>query len=346
MNKMFTGSILYLFLAASLVFVSCSRILKKEEKVKSFELPHNSASLLLMQKDSFFLRNAEYGTKNNLDLAKGYGNLKLSLDIDSLYLEDWKLEKYSNDIKGFVKEIRDNNLLHQSTVFTLYFYRNKLISINFHFIDTFEMNQQAIHFQEDSFTYKLYVLYGDYDDSKLLKSYEEKFVWNMEELLEDDPLKKKDIIESLLETFKVFSRKGSIQEDNEEIDLVELIKLNNKKSSKTTKTQLKKARSVRNIPSYTFEKYNYSNLIFKWESDEIGFIVRGRNQYNIRTDEFDPYYKYEKTIINGMIYEEKNFNTFLSELGEILNSENIKLQKIIDSVKRKRNQEKLDEILK
>ncbi|MFD2528903.1 hypothetical protein [Polaribacter marinaquae] len=100
----------------------------KSESFKN-ELPQNSATLLL--KKRVFELNLSESSAKNIDVVNGFRGLKLGVNIDSLYLKDWKLNNYSSEINYYDKKLDlflDNNTFKCEIYLTFYF--NKLIMID------------------------------------------------------------------------------------------------------------------------------------------------------------------------------------------------------------------------
>tara|TARA_R110002033_G_scaffold100725_2_gene149130 strand:+ start:203 stop:1219 length:1017 start_codon:yes stop_codon:yes gene_type:complete len=100
----------------------------KSESFKN-ELPQNSATLLL--KKRVLKSNLSESSAKNIDVINGFRELKLGVNIDSLYLKDWNLNNYSSEINYYDKKLNlflDNKTFKCEIHLTFYF--NKLIMID------------------------------------------------------------------------------------------------------------------------------------------------------------------------------------------------------------------------
>ncbi|TXD53594.1 MULTISPECIES: hypothetical protein [unclassified Polaribacter] len=104
-------------------FFSCKR------ENSAIKLPLNSATLLLEKRG--FNRSIYKSSSKNIDIINGFRGLKLSMEKDSLYLEDWNLNNYSLDINYFNKKVAvyfDGKAFKGEVYLT--FYLSKLVMID------------------------------------------------------------------------------------------------------------------------------------------------------------------------------------------------------------------------
>jgi len=95
------------------------------------KLPLNSATKLIQSRDTTNYSRIFNQSSKNIDIINGYKRLKLNTHMDSLYLEDWELDKYSTDISYFQKKMKLKIGSEESeSVIVLTFYLSKLVMID------------------------------------------------------------------------------------------------------------------------------------------------------------------------------------------------------------------------
>lgn len=121
-------------LLLTIIFLSCNK-----ERKPNVELPLNSATLLLRAQN--LRNNITSSSPLNIDIINGFRGLKLYKDIDSLYLKDWNLDKFSDEIEYY-----ENNILLSLDNYAfdcklyLTFYQKKLLMIDIEFDDNRDLD--------------------------------------------------------------------------------------------------------------------------------------------------------------------------------------------------------------
>ena len=301
------------------------------------KLPNNSATLLLQKSELYVGLNKS--SPRNVDIINGFRSLKLNTKIDSLYLVDWAINKYSPNINYFNKEIpfQLDGQVFKSEV-NLTFYMGKLVMIDIELDDSRGVGAKK------------------YTPNDAENTVVEPEIMNLFYSVFGDPIKVKDNqfvskrkLEKVQDTIDDF---WSINRDN--FDYVEKITLNfPKRRFVKIPYELVENKYVGYMPkddtnkgvqaSVFYPINNISLLVYEANFNKLKLLIQNKFEtIKSKGGDLFVFYRLRNIKLQIKIYKEKPMKEYLLEiekqrliLSKELKRETLKDKKINDSLKLK-----------